>query len=186
MVPMTQHIPSGSRDAVAPSRRRLLGASLSVAGSVMLAGGLAGCGFELRKAPVFAFKSIAIPGNTAFVNYLRRSLSSAGTVLVLPAERQREAEAILDILGEERTRFVLSTNAAGEVRELELRYRLRFRLRTSAGKELLLGEISQKRDLTYNETNALAKEGESELLYRDMQNDVAQQMLRRLAAVKEL
>jgi len=44
----------------------------------------------------------------------------------------------------------------------------------------------QQRDLTYNETNALAKEGEAELLFRDMQNDIAQQTLRRLAAVKQL
>ena len=33
---------------------------------------------------------------------------------------------------------------------------------------------------------ALAKDAEIELLYRDMQTDIAQQLLRRLAAVKEL
>jgi LPS-assembly lipoprotein len=32
----------------------------------------------------------------------------------------------------------------------------------------------------------LAKESETELLYRDMQTDIAQQTLRRLAAVKSL
>ena len=110
----------------------------------------------MRKAPDFAFKSISVPGNSAFINYLRRNLVSAGTVQVIPPERQKDAEVILDILGEERSRYVLSTNAAGQVRELELRYRLRFRLRTPAGKELLVSEIAQKRDLTYNETNALA------------------------------
>ena len=183
---MTHNSPSDRTQGAVLSRRRLLAVSASVAGSALAVAGLAGCGFALRKPPIFAFKSIAIPGNSAFINYLRRNLGSTGTVQVIPAERQREAEVILDILGEERTRYVLSTNAAGEVRELELRYRLRFRLRTPAGKELLLSEIAQKRDLTYNETNALAKEGESELLYRDMQNDIAQQMLRRLVAVKEL
>ncbi|MDB5878446.1 MAG: Rare lipoprotein [Variovorax sp.] len=183
---MTHNSTSDRTPGAALSRRRLLAVSASVAGSALAVAGLAGCGFALRKPPIFAFKSIAIPGNSAFINYLRRNLGSTGTVQVIPADRQREADVILDILGEERTRYVLSTNAAGEVRELELRYRLRFRLRTPAGKELLLSEIAQKRDLTYNETNALAKEGESELLYRDMQNDIAQQMLRRLAAVKEL
>lgn len=183
---MTHNSTSGRTQGAALSRRRLLAVSASVVGGTFVAAGLAGCGFALRKAPVFAFKSISIPGNSAFINYLRRNLASSGTVTVIPAERQREAETILDILGEERTRYVLSTNAAGEVRELELRYRLRFRLRTPGGKELLLSEIAQKRDLTYNETNALAKESEAELLYRDMQNDIAQQMLRRLAAVKEL
>jgi LPS-assembly lipoprotein len=176
---MTHTSPSVAGTGASLSRRRLLAVSVSIAG-------LSGCGFALRKAPDFAFKSISVPGNSAFINYLRRNLVSAGTVQVIPPERQKDAEVILDILGEERSRYVLSTNAAGQVRELELRYRLRFRLRTPAGKELLVSEIAQKRDLTYNETNALAKEGESELLYRDMQNDIAQQMLRRLAAVKEL
>jgi len=40
------------------------------------------------------------------------------------------------------------------------------------------------RDISYNETNALAKEGEEALLYRDMETDIAQQMMRRLAALK--
>lgn len=165
-----------------PSRRFFLAS----ASAVTVLGALAGCGFELRKAPTFAFKSIAVPGNSAFVNYLRRNLAAAGTVELIPAARASEAEAVLDILGENRDRVVLATNSAGEVRELELRLTIRFRLRTPAGKELLLSEISQKRDLTYNESSALAKDAEAELLFRDMQNDVAQQMLRRIAAVKAL
>lgn len=164
------------------TRRRVF----AISASALAAIGLAGCGFELRKAPIFAFKTLAVPGNSAFVNYLRRSIAAAGTVALIPPVRVNEAEAILDILGEDRERAVLSTNAAGEVRELQLRLRLRYRLRTPAGKELQMAEISQQRDITYNETNALAKEGEAELLFRDMQNDVAQQLLRRLAAVKEL
>ena len=164
------------------SRRRFLVTGSALAGLL----GLAGCGFELRKAPVFAFKSLSLPGRSAFTVYLRRNIAAAGTVELMPPERAAEAEAVLDILGENRERVVLSTNAAGEVRELELRLTVRFRLRTQAGKELLLADLSQKRDLTYSETNALAKEGEAELLYRDMQNDVAQQLLRRMAAVKEL
>lgn len=160
------------------ARRRLLGASAAALA-------LAGCGFELRKAPVFAFDSIAVPGNTAFVNYLRRQIRAAGTVQVLPAERADEAEAVLEMLGEGRENVVISTNAAGQVRELQLRLTVRFRLRGQGGRELLPPtQIQQTRDITYNETAALAKEGETELLYRDMQNDIAQQTMRRLAAVR--
>jgi LPS-assembly lipoprotein len=162
-------------------RRGFLGAAAAAALS------LAGCGFELRKAPVFAFKTLAVPGNSAFANYLRRNIRAAGTVELIPAEKADTAEAILDILGENRENVVLSSNAAGQVRELQLRLTLRFKLRTPAGKELLgPTEIRQQRDITYNETAALAKEGEQELLFRDMQNDIAQQTMRRLAAVKEL
>jgi len=159
-------------------------------GLLAAAGGalaLAGCGFELRKAPIFAFKSVSVPGTTAFVNAVRRNLRATGTVTVVPPEQQDTAEAIVEILSEARDNLVLSTNAAGQVREFQLRLTVRFRVRTPAGKELLgPTEIQQTRDITYNETAALAKEGETELLYRDMQADIAQQTLRRLAAVKSL
>ena len=82
---------------------------------------------------------------------------------------------------------IIYTNSAGQVRELTLRLTVRFRLRTPAGKELIsAGEIRQQRDITYNETNALAKETEQNLLYRDMQTDIAQQIVRQLGAVKQL
>ena len=148
---------------------------------------LAGCGFELRKAPVFAFKSLAVPGNSAFVNALRRQFRAAGNVELVPAEEQQRADAVLEVLSENRGSAVLSTNSAGQVRELQLRLAMRIRLRTPGGKELLGPTlIEQSRDITYNETAALAKESETELLYRDMQSDIAQQTLRRLAAVKSL
>ncbi|MDM0027944.1 LPS-assembly lipoprotein LptE [Variovorax saccharolyticus] len=146
---------------------------------------LAGCGFELRKAPTFAFQSIAVTGNSPFSNYLRRQLRAAGTVEVLPVDQADKADAVLELLGESRNNVVLSTTPEGQVRELQLILTLRFRVRGQGGKELLgPTEIQQSRDITYNETAALAKEGESELLYRDMQNDIAQQVLRRLAAIK--
>ena len=99
----------------------------------------------------------------------------------------KTADAVLEILGEDRNRFIVSTNSAGLLRELQLQLTVRFRLHTPAGKDLLpAGEITQTRDLSFNETNALAKEGEADLLFRDMQIDIAQQILRRLGAVKEL
>lgn len=144
---------------------------------------LAGCGFQLRKAPEFPFRSIAVPTNSSFANQVKRNLRAAGTVEVLPADQVENAEAVLEILGENRESVVISTNAAGQVRELQLRLTVRFRVRGKDGKELLAPtEISQSRDITYNETAALAKESEQALLYRDMESDIAQQILRRLAA----
>ena len=81
----------------------------------------------------------------------------------------------------------VSTNSVGLLRETQLVLKVRFRLRSQDGKDLLAAtELTQTRDLTFNETNALAKEGEAELLYRDMQIDIAQQLVRRLGAVKAL
>ncbi|WP_213956093.1 MULTISPECIES: LPS assembly lipoprotein LptE [unclassified Variovorax] len=148
---------------------------------------LAGCGFELRKAPNFAFKTIAVMGTSWVAIRLRRNLQAAGNVVVVPEADAKTADVIFDILAEPRESLVLSTTSAGQVRELTLRLTVRFRLRTPAGKELIsAGEIRQSRDITYNETNALAKETEQNLLYRDMQNDIAQQIVRQLGAVKTL
>jgi len=170
------------RTASLPRRGLLLG--LAAAGASLA---LAGCGFELRKAPVFAFRTLSVSGNSELINRLRREMRAAGTVTLVPAADAQTADAILEILGENRDRIVISTNSAGALRELQLQLRVRFALRTPGGKSLLAAtEVSQTRDLSFNETNALAKEGEAELLYRDMQADLAQQIMRRLAAVKEL
>jgi LPS-assembly lipoprotein len=176
-----------TRNVSLPRRGFLLG--LTAAGALL---GLAGCGFELRKAPVFAFKTLTVAGSdallkSAMINQIRRELRATGSVTVLPTEDAAKADVVLEILGEDRTRFVISTNSAGLVRELQLQLRIRFRLHTPGGKDLLPPtEVSQTRDLSFNETNALAKEGEADLLFRDMQSDIAQQLMRRIAAVKEL
>jgi len=171
-----------NRNVSLPRRGLLLG--LAAAGASI---GLAGCGFELRKAPVFAFKTLSVSGNTAMINQIRRELRATGSVTVLPPEDASKADVILEILGEDRNRIVISTNSAGLVRELQLQLRIRFRLRTPGGKDLIpAADVSQTRDLSFNETNALAKEGEADLLFRDMQSDIAQQLMRRIAAVKSL
>ena len=55
------------------------------------------------------------------------------------------------------------------------------------GKELIPEtELLQQRDISFNESAVLAKEAEEALLYRDMQTDIVQQLMRRLAAVKEI
>jgi len=163
------------------SRRGLFAAACAAA---ML---VSGCGFQLRQAPVFAFKTLAVPGKSIFTVYLRRNLRATGTVTIVPDEEMKTADAVLDVLSENRENIIISANSAGQVRELQLRLTVRFRVRTPAGRELLgPTEIQQQRDITYNETAALAKEGETELLYRDMQSDIAQQTMRRLAAIKSL
>ena len=82
-------------------------------------------------------------------------------------------------------RVVVGINASGQVREYQLRLRVPFHLRTPQGRELIPAtEILQQRDISFNESAVLAKEAEESLLYRDMQNDVVQQLMRRLAALR--
>ena len=169
-------------------RRALLVFAASSA-SLALAS-LSGCGFALRKAPNFAFTMLysGLAESSPLGVELRRSLESTGKVKVISdARRINEAQVILDVLQDQREKVVLSLNSSGQVREFQLRLRFAFRLRTLAGKELIPAtEIALQRDISFNESAVLAKEAEESLLYRDMQSDVVQQTMRRLAAVKEL
>ena len=95
------------------------------------------------------------------------------------------AQAVIDILSEQRERIVVGQNASGQVRELQLRLKVKFRLRTAAGVEMIPEtEIQQQRDMSYNETLALSKEAEEALQYRNMQTDIVQQLLRRLSVAR--
>ncbi|MEO8390580.1 LPS assembly lipoprotein LptE [Polaromonas sp.] len=151
---------------------------------------LSGCGFALRKAPTFAFTTLysGLAESSPLGVELRRSLQATRKVEVITeARRINEAQVVLDVVGDQREKVILSRNAAGQVREFQLRLRFRFKLRTLAGKELIPEtEILQQRDISFNESAVLAKEAEENLLYRDMQSDVVQQIMRRLAAVTEL
>lgn len=164
-------------------RRALLSLMISAAA-------LSGCGFALRKAPNFAFTTLysGLAETSPLGVELRRSLASTGKVKVITDGRQiNEAQVILDVLADQREKVVLSLNASGQVREFQLRMRFRFRLRTLAGKELIPDtEILQERDISFNESAVLAKEAEEGLLYRDMQSDIVQQIMRRLAAVSTI
>jgi LPS-assembly lipoprotein len=82
---------------------------------------------------------------------------------------------------------VVGASATGQVREFQLRLTLKFRLRTPLGKELIPEtDLVQQRTMSYSEAFALSKEAEEVLLYRNMQGDMVQQILRRLAAVRQL
>ena len=149
--------------------------------------GVAGCGFQLRKAPNFAFKTLFSPfaESSTLGTELKRSLESNGNVRVISDVRQiDQADAILDVLIDRREKTVVGLNASGQVREFQLRIRFSFKLRTPGGKELIAPtEILQQRDISFNESAVLAKETEEGLLYREMQSDIVQQIMRRLAAV---
>ncbi len=151
---------------------------------------LNGCGFALRKAPNFAFTTLysSLGESSPLGVELRRSLQATGKVKVISDARfLNEAQVVLDVLLDQREKVVLSLNSTGQVREFQLRLRFRFRLRTLAGKELIpASEITLQREISFNESAVLAKDAEENLLYRDMQNDLVQQIMRRLAAVTEL
>ena len=152
---------------------------------------LQACGFKLRGTQTFAFDTIAVQASPvgAVAAELRKALGSQllGNTATSQAGTPPVAQVTMDILQELRERAVAGVNAAGQVRELQLRIRVKFRLRNARGKDLIEEtEILQQRDISFSESAVLAKEVEEALLYKNMQADIVQQLLRRLAAVKSI
>lgn len=149
---------------------------------------LGACGFELKRAPELRFRTVQLIGFKArspLAEALMTSINASQTTLVV--ESAAQAQVVLEALSDAREKSVVASTAAGQVRELQLRSVLNFRLRTVAGKELITPtEISLKRDLSYVESAALAKEQEEAQLYRAMQTDIVAQVMRRLAAVQSI
>lgn len=150
-----------------------------------------GCGFALRGAYTFSFESLQLRGSqsTPIVRDLQRELQVAGVRVFDSAgatnPEGETGQVVLTVLTDQRERAVVGQTAAGQVRELQLRTRFRFRLTTAQGLVLLeTTELLLERDISYSETAALAKEAEEALQYRDMQRDIVQQAMRRLAAVR--
>ena len=162
-------------------RRRTAIAALATAA-------LAGCGFKLRSSQTFAFQTLAVtPERNGLVAADLIRYFGKAVVPLAPLQGAEPPQVIVDILQEVRDKTVVGVNASGQVREFQLRLRLLFRMRLPNGRELIAPtEISQQRDISFNESAVLAKEAEEVLLFRDMQNDILQQLLRRLAAVKSL
>jgi LPS-assembly lipoprotein len=151
---------------------------------------LTGCGFKLRGAQSFAFKTVFMSGADAspLLTELRRAMESGGEVLVVTDGKLLDtAQVVLDVLSDQREKTVVGVTSSGQVREFQLRLRFKFKLRSKEGKELIAEtEILQQRDISFTESAALSKEAEEGLLYRNMQSDIVQQIQRRLAAVKAL
>jgi LPS-assembly lipoprotein len=151
---------------------------------------LAGCGFKLRGSQDFAFKTIATTfAETSLLGQeFRRTMEfNDGARVLTGAKSLDEAQVVLQITNDVREKTVVGVNSSGGVREFALRVRLKFILRTPQGKELIPEtELLLQRDVSFNETAVLSKEAEEGLLYANMQTDVVQQLLRRLAAVKSL
>jgi LPS-assembly lipoprotein len=159
--------------------RRLTLAALAFAAATTLAA----CGFHRRIPQSLNYERIALSGfaeRSTMADEIRRALPSTAHIVPSVAEAQVVVEAIEDT---QHTTVEAST-AFGQVRELELHVKLRYRVLDTNGTELLpLVDVERFRDMTYDEKDALAKDTELKALYRDMQSDMAYQLLRVLAAV---
>ena len=146
---------------------------------------LAGCGFRLRGTADVPFQTVYVPNATSGIALdLKRNIQAGTQAKVV--DDAKLADAILVFSDETREKNILSLTAQGRVREFQLRYRVGFRVHDGKGAEYIpQTQIALTRDITFNDTDVLAKEAEEQLLFRDMQSDMVQQIMRRLAASRK-
>lgn len=152
-----------------------------------LALALAGCGFQLRGHADLPFESlyISFADNNALGAELKRNLRAGTKTRIV--DSQGEAAATMLITGLTNNKTILSLNSSGRVREFRLRYAFAFRVVDRNGLDLIAPQtVAVERDFPFNDSDILAKEAEEALNYRDMQTDVVQQVIRRLAAAQRL
>lgn len=156
-----------------------LGAPLLLALALLLHG----CGFHLRGAVEFpaAMQKTYIDGNigSAVVRDLRLNLEASGAQIV---DSPQAAGAVLHILSERFDRRVLSVRSNAQVSEYELIYDVRFSVIRTDGVPLLAPQsVNVVRDYRYDPNQVLGASSEESVLQQEMQRDVSQLILRRLA-----
>jgi len=146
---------------------------------------LGGCGFQLRGTQTLHIDTLflALPANSQLGAEITRVVRASTNAIVVTD--RKKAQAIFELLGESREREVLSINAQGRAREYQLRLSSSFRVIDPNGIELIAPTtLTARRDISFNESELLAKESEEGMLYRDMQSDLVRQMVKRLQGIR--
>jgi LPS-assembly lipoprotein len=145
---------------------------------------LSSCGFQMRGTASLPFDTLYVPGATSGIALdLKRNIQSGTRTTVV--DDATKAQAVLDLTQEEREKVILTLAATGKVSEYQLRYRIGFRVHDGKGGEFLpVSTVQLTRDITFSDAEVLAKETEEQQLYRDMQFDMVQLVMRRLAAAQ--
>lgn len=142
---------------------------------------MTGCGFRLRGRFTLPFETLYISYNlnTPLGSQLSRQLKAGSDVRLVNSPS--EAQAILYILGERRSRNVVAYNAYGDAREYELKLEVSFRLAAPDGALYLPDTvIPAVREISYNEEDYLTRDTEEALVINEMLSDIVVQMVCRI------
>ena len=155
--------------------------------ALILAAVVAGCGFQLRGTLTsnLPYKTlyIGLPETSDVRIWMQRYIKATDQTKIV--DSARDAEAVFEQLQDTRVKTILSVNAQGRVREYRLQLDYRFRVVNQKGQVLIPpNEINLMRDITFDDSNVLAKDLEEGLLWRDMNNDLVNQIMRRLSIIK--
>lgn len=149
---------------------------------------LAACGFHLRGSIDIPYTRLYIASpevSTSLGAALRRQIRAHQPDILV--ETGKDADAIFRQVSTQREREITVLNADGRAREYQLRLFYSFRVETPAGQPLMpVSSILLTREIIYDDNQVLSKAQEEGLLWQDMERDLIQQIMRRLASMKPL
>ncbi|WP_126447302.1 LPS assembly lipoprotein LptE [Sulfuricystis multivorans] len=147
---------------------------------------LSACGFQLRGSYDLPWETLAISGlpeNSELYFQIKRSIESGSLTKVVTDSKQ--ARASLVVLRNDQHKSILSLSAKGLVREYQLTRSFMFKVQDASGKPIQPPtQIVLQREMTFDDEHVFAKEAEEAIIWREMQSDLVQQLMRRLAAGK--
>lgn len=179
---MTQKNQAFTANSLSPASAHANGRLLGLSALIFLSLVLASCGFQLRGQFNFGFDTLNRRGmdNTD----MSRTMDMQLEINKLKVNTDKNAPVTLDLLGERRDRDIVTFSATGRAREVRIIYSLKFQVRDRNGDYLIAPtELSQRRELTYNDNQILGKEAEEIQLYQEMQKDIARLILTRLSVI---
>jgi LPS-assembly lipoprotein len=158
-----------------------------IIGAVTALCSLSGCGFKLRGPQLMSFTSFysSFGPNSVVGADLNRLLKSQGQIRVETDPTKAQIRMMVQFDGRERD--IVGYSATGRPREYQLRQRLRYQLLNSKADPLGTPiELVVRRDISTTDAEQNAKQQEEELLYKEMEADLVDQVLRRLGALQNL
>jgi LPS-assembly lipoprotein len=117
-----------------------------------------------------SFKTISLEGKElSFTKNLKKTLASNKVAIILPTENP---ELRIELLSEESEKRILSLSGQGLVREFEIFYRVRYRIKTIDSETWSQENIIEtRRDFTFSDSNLIGKEEEERQLNESMRNE---------------
>lgn len=146
---------------------------------------LSGCGFTLRGtaelSPALQPLYVDVENTTAISREVVRVLVDNNISLT---NDTAAASHRLEVGGETSSERAISVNATARAGEYELVMSVQFQLRRGAEIVLQPQQLTTSKVYLADPENAVAKNEEAELIRTEMRKELAQQILRRLQAVK--
>lgn len=142
------------------------------------------CGFHMRGMTEISFKTISLEGKElSFTKNLKKILNSNKVAIVLPSENP---ELRVELIGEESEKRILSLSGQGLVREYEIFYRVRYRIKTTESETWSQeNTLETRRDFTFSDSNLIGKEEEERQLNESMRNEAISNLFNQIQLIKK-